>query len=211
MTRIEVTAQLRRDLVTAAVALLAEDGLRAVTHRRVEQRAGVSQGTVKYHFGSLDGLIAGVVEHMVEVEVVSVLVVPTDLVEAAMDSGEVPAEVWRRADAVVREMLERPGLVRARFELYLHAASRPGLQDVIARGRDEFVARTTESLSGVLPGGDPREGASVARMVLALVDGMLLHHLSAPHQSILDDGAAWLVGTAMAAPQVADLVVQHRR
>lgn len=210
MTRIEATTQLRLNLVLAAVDLLAEDGLRAVTHRRVEQRAGVSQGTVKYHFGALDGLIAAVVEHMVDVEVTSVLAVPRELVEAALATGRVPDAVWQRADAVLHEMLSRPELVRARFELYLHAAARPELQTVIGRGRDQFVRRAAASLAEVTAGQAPDSAESVARMILALVDGMLLHHLSAPHPSLVDDGAPWLVATAMSAPLVTDLVSQHQ-
>lgn len=210
MTRIEATTQLRQNLVLAAVDLLAEDGLRAVTHRRVEQRAGVSQGTVKYHFGSLDGLIAAVVEHMVDVEVTSVLAVPRELVETALATGRVPDAVWQRADAVLHEMLSRPELVRARFELYLHAAARPELQTMIGRGRDQFVKQTAASLAEVTAGQAPDSAESVARMILALVDGMLLHHLAAPHRSLVDDGAAWLVATAMSAPMVTDLVSQHQ-
>ena len=48
---------MRARLVEAAIGQLADEGMRGLTHRRVEARADVSQGLVKYHFGSLDGLI----------------------------------------------------------------------------------------------------------------------------------------------------------
>lgn len=210
MTRIETTAQVRQDLVAAAVELLAEEGMRGVTHRRIEQRAGVSQGTVKYHYGSLEGLVTAVVEHMVDVEVASVLVVPPELVTSALESGETPDEVWHRADAVVSEILGRPHLVRARFELYLHAATRPELQEVIGRGREQFVAKAADSLQEVVGTDDSRDAESAARMVLALVDGALLHHLSAPRPDQGTVLAEWLIGASMAAGGLRVLAAQHR-
>ncbi len=43
-------------LAAAAVQLIAEDGWAAVTTRRVAERAGVNQGLVHYHYGSVAAL-----------------------------------------------------------------------------------------------------------------------------------------------------------
>lgn len=209
MLRTEATAKVRRGLVEAAVSLLAEDGMRGVTHRRVERAAGVSQGTLKYHFGSLEGLVAAVVEVMADVELGSVLTVPPELVEQFVATGSVPDEVWRRADAAVAEIMGRPELVRARFEIYLHAATRPELQAVIARGRERFVARTAESLAPLLGQGNEESARSAARMVLALVDGVLLHEVSAPDPSHRQSLAPWLLAAATSSTMLGDLTKQH--
>lgn len=200
---------MRRRLVDAAIEQLAEHGMRDLTHRKVERRAELAQGSAKYHFGTLDGLVEAVLERMVEIELASVMVVPPEVLVAADATGTIPDEVWQRARAACAEILSRPALVRARFELYLHAVGRPALQDIIRRGRERFVARTAAALRGDTRESGPgaasadsdTEGSadgitathradseSGARMVLALVDGMVLHHLSAPDQAH-DDGA----------------------
>ena len=182
---------MRGRLVEAAVEQLAEDGMRALTHRRVETRAGVSQGLVKHHFGSLDGLIEAVVEHVAQVELGAVMSVTPEQQAAAARSGEVPPEVWAAARASWTAITARPGLVRARFELYLHASGHPRLQEIIRRGRERFI----DAAAASLPSADPR---GAARMVLALVNGLLLHQLSAPTPEIdaLAPAALIAVGAA---------------
>lgn len=191
-SREEAVQAMRARLVAAAIDQLADEGLRGVTHRRVEQRAQVGQGLVKYHFGTLDGLIAAVVSHMAEIELDSAMRVLPEQQAAALASGEVPAEVWRAARETYAAITSRPELVRARFELYLHAGRHPELQEAIRVDRERFIEATAASL----PCADPR---AAARMVLALVDGLLLHQLSAPEAEIDALAPAYLIATGAAA------------
>lgn len=48
----------RRRLVHAAIGVLQSDGIAAMTARTIAQRAGVAQGLVFYHFGSVTDLVA---------------------------------------------------------------------------------------------------------------------------------------------------------
>lgn len=191
-TRRDAADAMRARLVSAAIGQLAEEGMRGLTHRRVEQRAGVSQGLVKYHFGSLDGLIEAVFEQMAELEIGSVMRVDAAQQAAGLATGAMPVEVWQAARASYAALMDRPDLVRARFELYLHAARRPELQDLIRRGRERFIDAVAESL----PSADPRAGA---RMLLALVNGLLLHQLSAPEQAVDELAPAYLIAVGAAA------------
>src|SRR5688572_22249267 len=52
-------------LLDEARRLIAEGGLAAVTHRSVEQAAGVPHGSVTYYFGSRYGLVSALVDRMV--------------------------------------------------------------------------------------------------------------------------------------------------
>lgn len=191
-TRREAAATMRARLVEAAIGQLADEGMRGLTHRRVEQRAGVSQGLVKYHFGSLDGLIEAVVDHMADVEIGAVMRVTPEQQAAAAASGQAPPEVWAAARAAWATATSRPDLVRARFELYLHAGRNPALQEAIRRGRERFVDATAASL----PSADPR---AAARMVLALVSGLLLHQVSAPDPDLDAHAPAYLLAAGAAA------------
>lgn len=183
---------MRQRLVAAAVDQLADEGMRGLTHRRVEQRAGVGQGLVKYHFGALDGLIAAVVTHMADLEITAVIRVSPDQQAAALATGEVPPEVWQAAREAYEAITSRPQLVRARFELYLHAGRHPELQAAIRTGRERFIEATAASL----PSPDPRAGA---HMVLALVNGLLLHQLSAPDADIDALAPTFIIAVGMAA------------
>ena len=53
--------QTRRDVVTAAGALIAEGGVEALTMRKLAERAGVSVATLYNQFGDRDGVLVAFV------------------------------------------------------------------------------------------------------------------------------------------------------
>jgi AcrR family transcriptional regulator len=56
----------RTQLLEAAVACLAEGGPEAVSANQIARRAGVTWGVVQHQFGDVDGLWAGVLDHISE-------------------------------------------------------------------------------------------------------------------------------------------------
>lgn len=56
----------RERLLDAAMTALASGGISGLTVKEVAYRAGVSPGSVHYHFSDLDGLVLGVVERALE-------------------------------------------------------------------------------------------------------------------------------------------------
>lgn len=63
----EISAESRSRLLTAAWELLAEGGSRATTVQAVSERAGISRGSISWHFGSKQGLIVAVVNNAFDV------------------------------------------------------------------------------------------------------------------------------------------------
>ena len=57
----EISAESRARLIDAARALFAEDGARKTTVQAIAERAGISRGSIAWHFGSKQGLVAAVV------------------------------------------------------------------------------------------------------------------------------------------------------
>ncbi|CAM2838322.1 TetR family transcriptional regulator [Saccharomonospora xinjiangensis] len=63
--RTETTQESRRLLIAAATELFAECGYRHTTFEDIASRSGVSRGSIPWHFGNKEGLLAAVVEHAV--------------------------------------------------------------------------------------------------------------------------------------------------
>lgn len=64
--RAETTQESRRLLVAAATDLFAERGYRQTTFEDIATRSGVSRGSIPGHFGNKEGLLAAVVEHVID-------------------------------------------------------------------------------------------------------------------------------------------------
>ncbi len=169
--------------------------MRGLTHRRVEQRAGLAQGSAKYYFGTLDVLIESVLEHLLAQELPLVLEVSPQEANDARAGGD-RSLLLARAQAVVDAVTARPDHVRARLHLYLHASGDPHLQAVVAGARDDMIARIAASL----PGPQAEVGA---RFVCALVDGMLLDQVSAPSDVVDEHAARYVLEAGMAGARLA--------
>ncbi|HEY3545759.1 MAG TPA: TetR/AcrR family transcriptional regulator [Propionicimonas sp.] len=105
-------------LIDAGLALLADEGAAGVTVRSVEGRAGVPHGSVRHHFGGLDGLRHALVDGLLGREV----------------SGDEPVE-----EVVGRWLGPDAPIVRARYELMLMASRDEGLRAKVLQGRQVFV------------------------------------------------------------------------
>lgn len=195
MQRAQQRHEAQHRLLDAAVTQLATAGMRGLTHRRVEQRAGLAQGSAKYYFGSSDALIEAVLEHLAARALPLVLEVsPAE--RAAIASGGDSAPLHQRAEQIADAMLARTDDVRARFQIYLHAAGRPRLQAMVATARDQFAGKIAESLPG--PGSD-----AAARFVCAVIDGVLLDQLSAPNPTVERYAARYLLAAGAAGAMMA--------
>jgi AcrR family transcriptional regulator len=68
----EISAESRSRLLAAAWELMAEGGPRATTVQAVSERAGISRGSISWHFGSKDGLIVAVVNNAIDIVITSI-------------------------------------------------------------------------------------------------------------------------------------------
>src|SRR2546429_235342 len=59
MKRTPKAEQRRRDLCDAAIAVLAADGARGLTHRRVDRHAGFPEGTTSFYYQTRAALLPG--------------------------------------------------------------------------------------------------------------------------------------------------------
>src|ERR1700733_11444421 len=69
MTRTLKAEQRRRDLCDAAIALLAADGARGLTHLRVDRRAGFADGTTSFYYQTRAALLRGAMDRVIELDI----------------------------------------------------------------------------------------------------------------------------------------------
>ena len=62
--RIDVGLQRRAQIVEAAVGVIADAGLPALSLSAIEKRAGMSRGQLTYYFGTKEDILLAVFDHM---------------------------------------------------------------------------------------------------------------------------------------------------
>ena len=113
-------------LADAAIEVLGHEGVRALTHRAVDTRAGLPQGTCSYHFPTRNALLTAVLERIAELDL------------ADVDRGDLGAVLGEWAGS---------HRTRVRFMLMLDPQARRELGEAAARLVDGFVERA-ERLTG---------------------------------------------------------------
>lgn len=153
----------RRTLIAdAIIETLARVGSRGLTHRAVDETAGLPPGSTSYYLRTRASLLEAAVARLAEV-----------------DSAAVSPLEGRPLALVLSQVLDQlltsdRARLLARYELSLEAVRRPELRNLLATGtrqvRDVICARLTEQ--GIA---DPDR---IADDVLAMLDGLLLAEIT---------------------------------
>ncbi len=176
VTAAEQGRDTRARLMDAAIAVIDERGWGSVTTRLVAERAGVRAGVVHYHFDSVDDLLIDAA-----LRAVRGLVDDVDDADGADGGDPVAALLTRIAefdDAAQTRVFSEILLAATR-----HARLRAGLATVLT----EFRAGLTDRLRAESTVADPEATAVV---LVAALDGLVLHRLIDPRIRALDAGPA---------------------
>jgi AcrR family transcriptional regulator len=174
------SATTRRQLVDAAIATLKSEGYGGASARAIAKRAGLNQGLIFYHFGSVASLLLAALDavsdqrlHRYGAEVAGVQGLG-QLVDAA--------------EGIFRNDLDA-GYITVLVEMIAGASSTPGLgPEVSARIRPwrEFAQSTIEESLGDSPLGSVLPAKDVAHAVVALYLGLeMLSHLDGDSEPAL--------------------------
>ncbi|MGE4427315.1 MAG: TetR/AcrR family transcriptional regulator [Solirubrobacteraceae bacterium] len=148
--------------------LVAEQGVGAVSHRQVAAAAGVSLGTLTYHFKGRDDLLRESLRLFSAEETRRL-----ESIAVELRAGERGLEDVERLIAAAVDGMAETQQVVAQFELYLHATRDPGLERAVREGRDAFDDLARELLERL---GVP-DAAGLAPIVVATAEGMALRRL----------------------------------
>lgn len=149
----------RAEILDAALRVLAEHGMRGLTHRAVDAAAGIPAGSTSYYFRSRAALVGGCVDRLLE----------HDLAHEVPEVVAAPAGSLVDVLTAVAVAMATTGRHRtlARYELNLAAVRDPALRDALRAGGDA-LRRTGAAALGA---GDP---VAAAGEVAAVLDGLVM-------------------------------------
>jgi DNA-binding transcriptional regulator YbjK len=144
----------RLRIADAALALLAREGARGLTHRAVDAELGLPNGSTSYYFRTRAALLRAAAQHLIALDTADAQHISLDSAGLASLLGR-----WLSSDGRMRSL--------ARMELLLAAARDPELEFMLD-ARKRFVARTERAL---------QSSQADAIAIIALMDGLTLHGL----------------------------------
>ncbi|MBY6061701.1 TetR/AcrR family transcriptional regulator [Microbacterium esteraromaticum] len=178
---------IRTRALESAVTLVGTDGVRALTHGRVDAAAGLPAGSTSNHFRTRAALVAGVIDWIAESE--------------RADSGPTTTVTDEQAlvDLLVAlieiESGPRATRTRARYALFLETAE----DDAAAPLRHQRLL-FEEWVRALLTGIGGTEAARNAPMLMAACDGLLLHRITVDPGAPVRDSVALAVAAALRGP-----------
>ncbi|MFF5970488.1 TetR/AcrR family transcriptional regulator [Streptomyces sp. NPDC012769] len=174
-----------RALLDAAVGVIAEEGLRGLTHRAVDARAEVPAGSTSYYFRTRQALLAAVVAFIAEHEVADIEAATVS--EALADAPPLLQAADRFAGVLAHWLGPRRDRTRARLEIVLLTAGRPHdeVGAELHRVRRLFVDRA-RLLATAAGSPDPEEGG---RILVAFAEGLAYDGVTRPGPDTTDRAA----------------------
>lgn len=178
------TADKRTAALDAAIHLVGTEGLRALTHRRVDAIAGVPAGSTSNYFRTRQALVEGVLDRLLE----------QDRVQLAAIGSAMPGDACELEDLMHGYVMFVTGddlvRTRARFAMFVEAMATPDLRAGVETRRSELRGW----IGTVLAGLDVDDSVTAARVLIDYLDGLILHRCTS-HDDGPDprDGVARMV------------------
>jgi DNA-binding transcriptional regulator YbjK len=135
----------RRELCDAAIQVLAEHGSRGLTHKQVDDYAGMPDGTTSYYYRTRAALLRGVGERMSQIDV--------DNLRSVTDEATKSESPFGRLAQLVMMQAEGRGLMlnRARHELALAAARDPELAEKTQKVLSRIMTMAKDAITRIQP------------------------------------------------------------
>lgn len=162
-------------IAQAAIRVIVNSGLDAVSVRTVAAEAQVAAGSVQYHMGTRDELLA------------KALMYSTYRQHERVNTHRLAGSIRDRLAASLMELLPTGGVQREDAVMWITfnaaASTRDWLAGVMSRELDLFQERVAAALRAARDAGELVSGIDEhggARLITALVNGLALDYLNAP-------------------------------
>ena len=162
----------RRQLLDAALHVIADEGLKGLTHRAVDRRAGLPEGSCSAYWRTRQALQAALTEY-----VAGALLEDVDaLADRIRASGADHGTKIQGAVELFQRWLDQRELLVARLELTMAASRDPLLAEVLTVHRQRLVAIVEQ----IMTEAGAERGPARAEALVASYDGILLAALIRP-------------------------------
>jgi DNA-binding transcriptional regulator YbjK len=190
--RAEEGVDRREALLEAAVRVVAQQGMRGLTHRAVEMEAGVPHGSTTYYFGTRHDLLVALMTYMRERGQKAMDPIARGLALSLADRSK-PVDIDSIADAIVQWIDASAEMELARYELQVTAARDPEMKQLMTDNCDVF-RQMCMPIVIACGSKDPERDSHV---VQAALDGWLFDRLthSDPHEETIKRGMKVLLGS----------------
>ncbi len=182
----------RRQLLESALQVIADEGLKGLTHRAVDRRAELPEGSCSAYWRTRSALQAALAEYVAATLLDDVNRLADRLVAAGPDEG---LGVSGALDLFLR-WLDQRDLLLARLELTLAATRDPEIAALLATHR----ARLVEIVERIMTTAGKEHGTARAEALVSSYDGVLLAALLKPQRQrrAFLDRSLELLGTSLA-------------
>ncbi len=170
----------RSALADAAIEVLGTAGIHKLSHRAVDERAGLPAGTAANYFPRRDDLLAAAAERVAELHVAEMTAADRAAIASAGDPSGAPAGLDALAGLIGASLHEAATRHRTRYlaayELALESTRQPALAEAMARlGAAALGSTLAEHRSLGLP-----STAEQVQALIALYNGTLMTLVVAP-------------------------------
>jgi DNA-binding transcriptional regulator YbjK len=167
----------RAEIADAAIATLARDGMRGLTHRAVDRAAGLPEGSASYYFRTRQALLQATVERLAELDTSDMLdstgMLPSTGL-AALPGLDLDTFVDAAAGIVESWLTTGRERQLARYELALEATRRPELRQALIASGAAIRAMVASQFAAA---GIRQPGQRAADFV-AFLDGLLFDQIA---------------------------------
>lgn len=161
----------QRQILDAAITVLGTRGARGLTHRAVDDQAGLPTGSTSNRYRTREALLTGVLHRILDLETTG-----WNRLAGSLDHVD-PDTFAATLGTLVHDLTtDRRTLTLARLAIFGEAAHQPALQHRIANSQQDLIAWAAPLLAGL----GARHPATAVRLLLALVDGLLNNQLANP-------------------------------
>lgn len=190
--RAEESLDRREALLEAAIRVVAQQGMRGLTHRAVEVEAGVPHGSTTYYFGTRHDLLVALMVYIRERGQRAMEPIARGLALTLADRSK-PVDLDAIASALIAWLDADAEIELARYELQVTAARDPEMKQLMTENCDVF-RQMCEPIVIACGSKDPKRDSHV---VQAAVDGWMFDRLthSDPHEETIKRGMKVLLGS----------------
>ncbi len=178
----EIGKRRREQIIEAAVAIIAEEGIQNLSLSAIEDRSDMSRGQLTYYFPAKEDILLAVFDHMIEV------MTRRAEDDSCMTRYPVPVEGWERMVAFLTSFITSPPDVpefqALQYTFLSQVGHRDDFRDRLAKlyehWRSFAVADLTKDVEA-LPKDRPRVSVrTVASFIQAVLHGLAMQRVADP-------------------------------